>query len=130
MLRTSSQDREWPVFPIGPLLLHYGGEEIDDSDGRWRKYKCPFHGERNPSASVNGYEKLFVCHACGVKGNAVQCVMKHEGMSYADALRTTEEITGKSDTPVHEALGRGSRLSGGTRNRGGSRAFRRPWRRS
>lgn len=31
---------------------------------------CPWHGERNPSCSVNVVKGLFICHACGVTGNA------------------------------------------------------------
>src|SRR6478736_257625 len=101
-----AEEKVWPIFEIGPILQHYGGDEVDETDGRWRKYCCPFHGERNPSASVNGYDKVFVCHACEIKGNAVQCIMKHEGITYGPALKRAKEITGESNAPVQPAFRR------------------------
>lgn len=35
---------------------------------------CPFHGEKNPSLSVNNHSGLYHCHACGASGNAYTLV--------------------------------------------------------
>ena len=48
---------------------------------------CPFHNEKTPSFSVNAAKGIFKCFGCGVGGDAVSFVMKHENYSYAEALR-------------------------------------------
>ncbi len=48
---------------------------------------CPFHNEKTPSFSVSPSKGIFKCFGCGVGGNAVNFVMKHENMTYVEALR-------------------------------------------
>jgi len=48
---------------------------------------CPFHDEKTPSFSVSSAKGIFKCFGCGVGGDAVSFVMKHENYSYAEALR-------------------------------------------
>lgn len=48
---------------------------------------CPFHQEKSPSFTVSPAKGLFKCFGCGVGGDAVNFVMRHEHFSYADALR-------------------------------------------
>lgn len=48
---------------------------------------CPFHDEKTPSFSVNAAKGIFKCFGCGVGGDAVGFVMKHENYSYGEALR-------------------------------------------
>ena len=48
---------------------------------------CPFHNENTPSFSVNAAKGIFKCFGCGVGGDAVTFVMKHENCSYVEALR-------------------------------------------
>src|SRR5574342_78767 len=127
--RTSSEDREWPVFPIGPILVEYGGEEVMEDRG-WYAYKCPFHGDRSASASVNSIINVFVCHTCDMKGNATQLIMKKENCSYGDALSRAKEVAGKGAGDVRVSPGGGKRVSGRSGNRSGSRARRRTWRSS
>jgi hypothetical protein len=127
--RTTNEDREWPVFPIGPILVEYGGEEARD-DHTWYAYKCPFHGDRSASASVNTILNVFVCHTCDMKGNATQLIMKKENCSYGDALRRAEEVAGKGAGNVRVSSDGSRRVSGRSGNRSGSRALRRTWRSS
>jgi DNA primase len=49
--------------------------------------RCPFHNEKTPSFSVNPVKGIFKCFGCGVGGDAVTFVMKHENYSYVEALR-------------------------------------------
>jgi len=37
----------------------------------WHLILCPFHGDTNPSMSVNIIKGAFKCFACGVKGGDV-----------------------------------------------------------
>ncbi|MEY4594615.1 MAG: hypothetical protein RIQ47_1025 [Bacteroidota bacterium] len=48
---------------------------------------CPFHGENTPSFNVNPARNIYKCFGCGEGGNPINFVMKHESMSYPDALR-------------------------------------------
>lgn len=48
---------------------------------------CPFHDEKTPSFSVSPSKGLYKCFGCGEAGDAVHFVIKHEGMSYPDAIR-------------------------------------------
>lgn len=47
---------------------------------------CPFHNERTPSFSVSQTKGIFKCFGCGESGTAIGFVMKHESMSYYEAL--------------------------------------------
>ena len=48
---------------------------------------CPFHDDTTPSFSVSPVKGVYKCFACGEAGNAVNFVMKHEQMTYPEALR-------------------------------------------
>lgn len=48
---------------------------------------CPFHNERTPSFSVSPARGICKCFSCGETANSVSFLMKHEQMSYPEALR-------------------------------------------
>ncbi|MDR3308602.1 MAG: DNA primase, partial [Tannerella sp.] len=48
---------------------------------------CPFHADKSPSLTVSPAKNIFKCFACGEGGNSVNFVMKHEKISYYEALR-------------------------------------------
>lgn len=48
---------------------------------------CPFHSEKSPSFAVFPKSGTFKCFGCGEQGNAVGFLMKHERLSYPEALR-------------------------------------------
>ncbi|MBO6051381.1 MAG: DNA primase [Bacteroidales bacterium] len=48
---------------------------------------CPFHNDKNPSMYVSPRLGIFNCFVCHTGGNAVNFVMKHEQISYPEALR-------------------------------------------
>ena len=48
---------------------------------------CPFHNDRRPSFYVSRAKGICKCFACGEGGSAVNFVMKHEQLSYPEALR-------------------------------------------
>lgn len=60
---------------------------------------CPFHNEKTPSFHVSPTKGIFKCFGCGESGTAVGFVMKHENMSYVEALRY---LADKYGIEVHE----------------------------
>lgn len=48
---------------------------------------CPFHDDRTPSFYVSPAKNICKCFSCGEGGSAVHFVMKHEQMSYYEALK-------------------------------------------
>ncbi len=48
---------------------------------------CPFHNDRTPSFYVSRSKGICKCFACGEGGSAVNFIMKHEQISYVEALR-------------------------------------------
>ena len=48
---------------------------------------CPFHDDHSPSFYVTPSRGSWHCFVCDEGGNAINFVMKHEGLSYPEALR-------------------------------------------
>ncbi len=48
---------------------------------------CPFHGESKPSFSVNEERQIFHCFGCGEGGNVFTFLMKHNKLSFPEAVR-------------------------------------------
>ncbi len=48
---------------------------------------CPFHDDKTPSFMVSPAKQICHCFACGEGGNAVNFLMKHEQITYPEALR-------------------------------------------
>ena len=48
---------------------------------------CPFHADKSPSFYVSPAKNICKCFACGEGGTAVHFIMKHEQLTYFDALR-------------------------------------------
>lgn len=122
---------EFAFIPIGPILEYYGFDAIEDGRG-WRPVRCAFHGETDASASVitTDDEQAFNCHACGMRGNAAQLIMKKEGVSYKDAVARAEAIIGGGSIKVHGQRGTSASVSDDKRDRQSYSEFKRTWLRS
>ena len=48
---------------------------------------CPFHDDRTPSFYVSPSKNICKCFACGEGGSPIHFVMKHEQLSYYEALK-------------------------------------------
>jgi DNA primase len=70
---------------------------------------CPFHNEKSPSFSVRPDRGYFHCFGCGVSGSVFDFVMKTEGLTFPEALRSLANKYGiklderSSDGPSSEA---------------------------
>jgi len=48
---------------------------------------CPFHDDKTPSFMVSPAKQICKCFACGEGGTAINFLMKHEQITYPEALR-------------------------------------------
>ncbi len=63
------------------------------------KALCPFHKERTPSFVVSPAKQIFKCFGCGESGNAVSFLMKHEHLSFTEAIKY---LAKKYNIPIEE----------------------------
>ena len=62
--------------------------------GRQLVAPCPFHGEKTASFNVSSAKGLFHCFGCGVSGDVIGFVTKHDKVSFGGALETLARRAG------------------------------------
>ncbi len=60
---------------------------------------CPFHADRRPSFSVSPARNICKCFSCGEGGSPLHFIMKHEQLTYVEALRY---LAKKYGIPIEE----------------------------
>ena len=55
---------------------------------------CPFHKEKTPSFTVNPSRESFKCFGCGEGGDVFSFLMKHDGMTFMDAVEMLADRCG------------------------------------
>ena len=55
---------------------------------------CPFHNEKTPSFSVSPQHQFYKCFGCQEGGDVISFVMKHESLSFWEALKLIAERNG------------------------------------
>jgi len=60
------------------------------------KALCPFHQEKTPSFIVSPQKEIFHCFGCGEGGNVFNFLMKHEKISFIEAVERLAEQAGIS----------------------------------
>lgn len=48
---------------------------------------CPFHDDKTPSFTISPAKNICKCFACGEGGTPLHFIMKHEQLSYVEALK-------------------------------------------
>ena len=91
-----------PAGRIDDRVLDEAKNDIVEVIGRYLDLKkegpehvacCPFHSEKSSSFKVNGVKGFFHCFGCGAHGDAIDFVMKYEGVKLPEAL---ERIVGRT----------------------------------
>ena len=59
--------------------------------------RCPFHGDRSPSFSVN--KDFYYCFGCKEKGDAISFMTKLHGLSFEEAI---EDLAEKANVKIPE----------------------------
>lgn len=52
---------------------------------------CPFHQEKTPSFQVDAENQLYYCFGCGSGGDVLSFVMKHQNLTFGDAVKHLAE---------------------------------------
>ncbi len=87
------------------LLKTYGFKPI--KKGKDFFINCPFHKDDKPSLSIDPAKNLYHCFGCGAKGNAIQFVQNHEGLSFGEAVAKVKKEVNVSNIlkdPSKESL--------------------------
>ncbi len=72
--------------PAGYYTAHVEGLSKPNADG-WASCRCPFHADRNASASANLRTGGFRCHGCDAKGDLVAFHQRITGSNFKEAVR-------------------------------------------
>ena len=56
--------------------------------------RCPFHREKTPSFNVSPAKQIYKCFGCGEAGNVFGFLMKHQKMTFPQAVRSLAEQAG------------------------------------
>ncbi len=68
--------------------------------GREFKAPCPFHNEKTPSFYVNDQKNFFHCFGCGAHGDQIGFVMRHDNLSFMEAV---EHLAAEAGMQVPQA---------------------------
>lgn len=69
---------------IKAVLEAHGATRVPDATG-WASMRCPYHKDRDASASINATLGKFRCHGCGVHGDAFDLIQHHDQVDFKGA---------------------------------------------
>ncbi|GEA16510.1 DNA primase [Moorella sp. E308F] len=66
---------------------------------------CPFHKEKTPSFTVSPDKQMFYCFGCGAGGDVLAFLMKQDGLSFPEAVKTLAarvgiDLAGAEESPA------------------------------
>ena len=71
------------AYPLSYLVERFTTVRRNTNGGMAR---CPFHDDRNPSFSIYGNDKKFLCFSCGVHGDIFDYLQKMYDLSFSAAV--------------------------------------------
>ena len=76
--------RDAPIDRVIAYLLRESGQRVS---GDQVAFRCPWHSDESPSLHVHLTKNLgvYVCRACGEKGDVITFVQKQQGKTYGEA---------------------------------------------
>ena len=83
-----------------PALIRSRGVELKTHGDGHLAGKCPFHADGTPSFIVTPAKGLFHCLGCGAAGNAIQFIMKSDGVSFRHAVEVLRGDPAKAFSPI------------------------------
>lgn len=63
-------------------------------EGRGYKALCPWHNDSRPSLQINPQRQSFRCFVCDIGGDVFSFVMRHDGLTFPEALALLAERAG------------------------------------
>jgi DNA primase len=75
---------------------------------------CPFHDERSPSFHVTPARGLYYCFGCGEGGDVVDFLMKHDHLTFTEAI---EKLADRAGVTLRYEDGAGPSRTGPNRQR-------------
>ncbi len=72
-----------------------GYVQLKKSGQNW-KGLCPFHQEKTPSFTVNQSKQIFHCFGCGAGGDVITFLLKHDSLSFHEAVTMLAKKAGIS----------------------------------
>lgn len=67
----------------------------------WKACKCPYHGDRTASASVNVGKGRFHCFVCDVNEDLIGLIRRDTGAGYVEAQQAAADRYGQGVREVH-----------------------------
>jgi hypothetical protein len=72
-----------------PSIIEVVGQRVElRRAGEEYVGRCPFHADKTPSLHVNEAKGVFHCFGCGESGDVFDFVMKLDGVSFAEAVKS------------------------------------------
>ncbi len=73
-------------FSISHVLKIYKPEIVFIGRGDWKSCRCPFHKDNKPSFYFSDAVGVWGCHACGVRGDAINLYARFEAVNVREAI--------------------------------------------
>lgn len=87
---------------------------LRNAGGGSLKGLCPFHDEKTPSFQVTPSKGLFYCFGCGEGGDVIAFLMKHDNVTFVEAI---EQLADKTGVVLRYIDGDGPRAEPGLRTK-------------
>lgn len=87
---------------------------LRNAGGGSLKGLCPFHDEKTPSFQVTPSKGLFYCFGCGEGGDSIAFLMKHDNITFIEAI---EQLADRTGVVLRYVDGDGSRTEPGLRTK-------------